>query len=57
MIKRKIGIIVCLLCVCINLMLCQVMAASTSDAVEPIIPEKVCSLTISYCYGEAAAAG
>ena len=57
MIKRKIGIIVCLLCVCINLMLCQVMAASTSDAVEPIIPEKVCSLTISYCYGERAFPG
>ena len=35
----------------------QVMAASTSDAVEPIIPENECSLTVSYCCGETAFSG
>ena len=50
--NRKIGILLILLYVC--LMPCQVMAASTSDAVEPIIPENACSLTVSYCYGEIA---
>ena len=54
MMNRKIGIIVCLLCFCFHLMSYQVMAASTSDAVEPIIPENECSLTVSYCYGETA---
>ena len=54
MINRKIGIIVFLLCFCFYLMPYQVMAASTSDAVEPIIPEKECSLTVSYCYGKTA---
>ena len=57
MINRKIGIIVFLLCFCFHLMPFQVMAASTSDAVEPIMPEKECSLTISYCYGETAFSG
>ena len=33
------------------------MAASTSDAVEPIIPENECSLTVSYCCGETAFSG
>ena len=57
MIKRKLGIIVILLCLCLYLMPYQAMAASTSDAVEPILPEKECSLTISYCYGETAFSG
>ena len=57
MIKRKIGIVFILLCLCIHLMPCQVMAASTSDAVEPIIPENECSLTVSYCRGETAFSG
>jgi hypothetical protein len=35
----------------------QVMAASTSDALEPIMPEKECSLTVSYCCGETAFSG
>ena len=55
--NRKIGIIVFLLCFCFHLMPYSVMAVSTSDAVEPIIPEKECSLTISYCYGETAFSG
>ena len=33
------------------------MALSTSDAVEPIIPKKECSLTVSYCCGEKAFSG
>jgi hypothetical protein len=57
MINRKIGIIFILLCLCFLSMPYQVMAASTSDAVEPIIPEKECSLTVSYCYGETAFSG
>lgn len=57
MIHRKIGIIVILLCFCFYWMPYQAMAASTSDAVEPIIPEKECSLTVSYCYGETAFSG
>ena len=54
MINRKIGIVVFLLCLCFHLIPHQAMAASTSDAVEPIIPENECSLTISYCYAETA---
>ena len=54
MIRRKIGIVVILLLLCFQLMPYSVMAASTSDAVEPIIPENECSLTISYCYAETA---
>ena len=57
MINRKIGILFILLCLCFHLMPCQVMAASTSDAVEPIIPENECSLTASYCCGETAFSG
>lgn len=57
MINRKIGILFILLCLCFHLMPCQVMAASTSDAVEPIIPENECSLTVSYCCGETAFSG
>ena len=54
MINRKMGIIAFLLCFCLHLMPCQVRAATTSDAVEPIVPENECSLTVSYCYAETA---
>ena len=57
MINRKYGIIVFLLCFCLYLMPYQVSAASTSDAVEPILPENECSLTISYRYGETSFSG
>ena len=57
MINRKMGSLFILLCLCFHLMPCQVMAASTSDAVEPIIPENECSLTVSYCCGETAFSG
>lgn len=53
--NRKIGIIACLLCFCLAPY--QVMAASTSDAVEPIVPENACSLTVSYCCAETAFSG
>lgn len=52
--NRKIGMIIFFLCFCLHLVPCQAMAASTSDAVEPIIPENECSLTVSYCYGKIA---
>ena len=52
MINRKVGIVVFLLCFCFHLMPYQVMAASTSDAVEPIIPGNECSLTVSCRHGE-----
>lgn len=52
MINKKMGILVFLLCFCFQLVPYQAMAASTSDAVEPIIPKKECSLTLSYRYGE-----
>lgn len=55
--NRKIGIVVFLICLFLQLMPWQVMAASTSDAVEPIIPERECTLTVSYCYGEKAFSG
>ena len=49
--NRKTGIIVLLLCFLFHLMPYQALAASTSDAVEPIVPENACSLTASYQYG------
>ena len=55
--NRRIGIMVLLLYFCLHLLPYQVMAASTSDAIEPIIPEKECSLTVSYCCGETAFSG
>lgn len=57
MTTKKIGIIVFLLCFCLYWMPNQAMAASTSEAVEPIIPDQACSLTVSYCYGETAFSG
>ncbi len=54
MINRKIRILVFLLCFCFALVPYQVMAASTTDAAEPITPEKECSLTVSYRYGQTA---
>ncbi len=51
MAKRRIGIIAFMLCICLYLIPCQVQAASTSDAKEPISTNENCSLTISYCSG------
>jgi hypothetical protein len=55
--NKRLGIIVFLLCFCLHLFSYQSMALSTSDAVEPIIPKKECSLTVSYCCGEKAFSG
>ncbi len=49
--KRRMGIIAFILCICLYLIPCQVQAASTSDAKEPISTNENCSLTISYCSG------
>ena len=54
MTNRKIGMIIFLLCFCLHLMPCQAMAASTSDAIEPILPENECQLTVSYRCAETA---
>lgn len=51
MAKRRVGIIAFVFCVCLFLMPCQVQAASTTDAKEPISTEQDCSLDISYCSG------
>lgn len=48
MAARRIGIIGLLLCLCLCLLPCYTQAASTSDAAEPIMPERDCTLTISY---------
>ena len=51
MAKRRMGIIAFIICICLYLIPCQVQAASTSDAKEPISTNENCSLTISYCSG------
>ena len=51
MAKRRIGIIAFILCICLYLIPCQVQAASTAEAKEPISTNENCSLTISYCSG------
>jgi len=51
MAKRRMGIIAFILCICLYLIPCQVQAASTADAKEPISTNENCSLTISYCSG------
>lgn len=56
-IKRIIGSIAFFICFCFALMPYRASAAFTYDAVEPIIPEKKCSLTVSYRYGETAFSG
>lgn len=54
MAKRRMGIIAFVLCFCMCLMPCRVLAASTTDAKEPISTDKKCSLTLSYCCEETA---
>ena len=54
MLTRKIGIFVILLCICFQLMPICAQTVSTSDALEPIIPDQECSLTVSFCYGQTA---
>ena len=49
MAKRRMGLIIFVLYLCLLLLPCQAQAASTTDAKEPIDTEKNCSLTMSYC--------
>lgn len=48
MAKRRLGIVTLLLCFCLGALPCPTLAASTADAKEPIVVDKVCSLTICY---------
>ena len=50
MLKRRIGILVLLLCLGLSYVPCYAHAASSEDAVEAIVPDRACTLTISYCY-------
>lgn len=50
MVKRRVAVIVSLLCLCLSWLPCYAQAASTADAKEPISPDKDCSLTIAYRY-------
>ena len=51
MAERRMGIMALLLCVCLCLFPCRVLAASTVDAAEQISPDELCSLTITYQSG------
>jgi hypothetical protein len=50
MAKRRVAVIVFLLCLCLSWLPCYAQAASTADAKEPISPDKDCSFTIAYRY-------
>ena len=52
MMNKKIGIIALALCFC--LLPFGAHAASSANAMEPIVPDRTCSLTVSCCYGEMA---
>ena len=49
MAERRMGLIAAILCLCLCLLPCRVLATSTADAKEPISTDRTCSLTIS-CY-------
>ena len=48
MAKRRIGAVICLLCFCLCFIPQYVAAASTTEAREPIVTDKECTLTIFY---------
>ena len=48
MAKRRIAVIMVLVCFCLRLLPCYAMAASTTDASEPINVNQECTLTLSY---------
>lgn len=50
MVKRRLGLVMLLLCFCLCMVPFHAQAVSTADAKEPISPQKDCSLTISYRY-------
>ena len=48
MAKRRLGIMILLLCFCICALPCAVLAISITDAKEPIITDEDCTLVITY---------
>ncbi len=53
MAKRRVAVIVLLLCLCLSWLPCFAQDVSTADAKEPISPDQDCSLTIAYrCDGK-----
>lgn len=54
MASKRIVIVLLLFCFCIHFMPCSALAANTADAKDPIIPDRACSLTVSYCYADTA---
>ena len=51
MVKRRLGILILLLQLCLCMLPQYALAASTVDAKEPIVTDKNCTLTLSYGYG------
>ena len=54
MIKKRIAITTLLICLCFQCMAYCVLADNTADAVEPIVPDRTASLTLSYGYADTA---
>ena len=52
MIKKRIAVIVFLLCFCVHMMSFAVQAETASDHIDKAMTENKCSLTVSYCYGD-----
>ena len=50
MVKRRIGMLLLAVCVCLGLLPRNAQAVTIEEAQEPIEPERVCALTVSYCY-------
>ena len=57
MAERRIRIIVFLLFVCCLFVPCRTLAASTTDAAEPILIDKECSLSLSFSCDDTAFPG
>ena len=51
MAKRRMAVIAILVCMCVWLLPCHALAASTADASEPINVNQDCTLTLSYTCG------
>lgn len=54
---KRICIVAFVIFLCAGLVPCHTQALTLADAVEPLIPESECSLTISCCYGDRAFSG
>ena len=57
MAKRRFGAVICLLCFCLCFMSQYVFAASTTEATEPIVTDRECTLTIFYGFDGTAFSG